>query len=60
MIPTINKPARVTGKTATVIDHFSTNFFIDTVFKTAILKTDISDHFQNGNFNLPEWYDTNY
>ena len=53
MIPTINKAARVTRKTATVIDHFFTGFFTDTVFKTAILKTDISDHF-------PIWYLSQY
>ena len=45
MIPTINKPTRVTRKTATAIDHILTNSFIDTVFKTAILETDISRHF---------------
>ena len=53
MIPTINKSARVTRKTATVTDHFFTNFLIDTVFKTEILKTDISDHF-------PIWYLSQY
>ena len=45
MIPTINKPTRVTRKTATAIDHILTNFFVDTVFKTVIFKSDISDHF---------------
>ena len=45
MIPTINKPTRVTRKTATAIDHILTNSFTDTVFKTAIFKSDISDHF---------------
>ena len=43
MIPTINKPNCVTRKTATATDHILRNSFIDTVFKTAILKTDISD-----------------
>ena len=43
LIPTINKPARVTLKTATVIDNILTNSF--TNFKSAIFKTDISDHF---------------
>ena len=45
MIPTINKPTRVTRKTATAIDHILTNCFIDRTFKTAIFKSDISDHF---------------
>ena len=45
MIPTINKPTRVTGKTATAIDHIPTNSFCDTVFKTFIYKCDVSDHF---------------
>ena len=45
MIPTINKPPRVTRKTATAIDHVLTNTFIDTTIKTGIIKSDISDHF---------------
>ena len=45
MIPTINKPTRVTRKTTTAIDHILTSSFNDTVFKTAIFKSDISDHF---------------
>ena len=45
LIPTINKPARVTMKTATAIDHILTNSFVDTDFKSAIFKTDIFDHF---------------
>ena len=45
MIPIINKPTRVTRKTATAIDHILTNCFIDKFFKTAIFKSDISDHF---------------
>ena len=45
MIPTINKPTRVTRKTATAIDHILTNCFVDRTFKTAIFKSDISDHF---------------
>ena len=31
--------------TATAIDHIFTNSFIDRNFKTAIIKTDVSDHF---------------
>ena len=49
MIPAINKPTRVTRKTATTIDHILTNFFVDTVFKTVIFTSDISDHF-------PTWF----
>ena len=45
MMPTINKPTRVTRKTATAIDHILTKSFCDTVFKTAIYKCDVSDHF---------------
>ena len=45
MIPTINKPTRVTANTATAIDHIITNVIIDTDFKTGILKSCISDHF---------------
>ena len=45
LIPTTNKPTRVTMKTATAIDHILTISFVDTDFKSAILKTDISDHF---------------
>ena len=42
MIPTINKPTRVTRKTATVIDNILTRSFVVTVFKT---ESDLSDHF---------------
>ena len=45
MVPTINKPTKVTRKTATAINHILTNHFIDVNFKTAIFKTDIPDHF---------------
>ena len=45
MTPTINKPARVTGKTATAINHILTNSFIDTIIKTGVIKSDVSDHF---------------
>ena len=45
LIPTINKPTRVTIKTATAMDNILTNSFVDTNFKSAIFKTDISDHF---------------
>ena len=42
MIPTINKPARVTKTMASVIDHILTNSFIDRNFKTAIFQSDVS------------------
>ena len=45
MIPTKNRPTRVTRKTATAIDHILTNQFINVNFKITIFKTDISDHF---------------
>ena len=45
VIPTINKAARVTRKTATAVNHILTNQIININFKIAILKTDISDHF---------------
>ena len=45
MIPTINKPTSVTRKTTTEIDHILTNSFTDTVFKTAIFKSDLYDLF---------------
>ena len=45
MIPNINKPTRVTANTVTAMDHIITNVIIDTVFKTGILKSCISDHF---------------
>ena len=45
MIPTINKPTSVTQKATTTIDHILTSSFTDTVFKTAIFKSDTSDHF---------------
>ena len=58
MIPTINKPTRVTQKTTTAIDHILTNSFTDTVFKTAIFKSNISDHFPIC-FMIPSCYETN-
>ena len=45
MIPTINKPTRVTRTTATAIEHILTNSFADRNFQTAIFKSDVSDHF---------------
>ena len=45
MIPTINKPTRVTKHTATAIDNIITNCIINSDFKSAIVKMDLSDHF---------------
>ena len=45
MIPTINKPTRVTRKTVTAIDSFLTNKFVDRTFTSGIFKCDVSDHF---------------
>ena len=45
MILTINKPTRITRKTAMAIDHILGNCFTEIVFKTAIFKSDISDRF---------------
>ena len=45
MVPTINKPTRVTRYTVTAVDHIFTNSIINTEIKSAIIKTDISDHF---------------
>ena len=45
LIPTVNKLTRVTRNTATVVDHITTNTVINAVFKTGIIKTDISDRF---------------
>ena len=52
MIPTINKPTRVTRQSAIAIDHILTNCFVNFNCKTTIFKTDISDHFPNS-FFLP-------
>ena len=56
MIPTINKPTRVTKKTATAIDHIITNSFVENTFKTAIIKSDVSDHFPICIFFLQQTY----
>ena len=45
LVPTINKPTRVTHKTISVIDHINKNSIYNNAFKTAIIKTDIADHF---------------
>ena len=45
MMPTTNKSARVTSYTTTAIDNFITNPIFDSDFESAIIKTDVSDHF---------------
>ena len=45
MIPTINKPTRVTRNTATAIDHFIPNTVVDTQLKSGIIETDLLDQF---------------
>ena len=52
MIPTINKPTRVTRQSATAVNHILTNCFVNFDFKTAIFKSDISNHFPI-RFSLP-------
>ena len=45
-IPLINKPTRVTQKTATLIDNIFTNIYKnENKYLTGILTTDISDHY---------------
>ena len=45
MISIINKPTRVSRKSATAIDHIFTNNFFDRSVLTGIIKYDLSDHF---------------
>ena len=45
LIPTIDKPTRVRKNSATAIDHIITDHVFTCNFKTAILKTDLTDHF---------------
>ena len=56
MIPTISKSTRVTKKTATAIDHIIINSFVQNTFKTAIIKSDVSDHFPICIFFLQQTY----
>ena len=41
----INRPARVTKSSSTIIDHVLTNTIIDSEVQSGIIKTDISDQF---------------
>ena len=45
LAPVINKPTRITKRSATAIDHIITNTLVNTDLKTGIIKSDISDHF---------------
>ena len=45
LVPTPNKPTRVTNKTMSATDHTITNSIYNNDFKTEIIRTDISDHF---------------
>ena len=45
MIPIINKPTRIGKNSATAIDHIIAKCIADCQFKSAILKTDVTDHF---------------
>ena len=45
VFPVINRPTRVTKRSATIIDHILTNTLIDSRIQSSILKTDIRDHF---------------
>ena len=44
-VPLITKPTRVSKNKATLIDHISTNSFINKTYLAGVIKTDISDHF---------------
>ena len=45
LIPTINKPTRVTNRSSTLIDNIITNNFHGNPLNTGIIKTDLTDHF---------------
>ena len=45
LVPTTNKPTRITNDTISAIDHIITNCIINNESKTSILSADISDHF---------------
>ena len=45
MIPTINKPTRVISYTATAIGNIINSSIFNNDFESAIIKTDVSDHF---------------
>ena len=45
LVPTVNKPTRVTKNNATLIDYIITNSFMDQENLAGILKIDVSEHF---------------
>ena len=45
IIPTKNKPTRVTSYIDTAIDNIITSSIFDNNFESATIKTDVSDHF---------------
>ena len=45
VLSVINKPTRVSKTSATAIDNFFINNYLETTFETGIFQTDISDHF---------------
>ena len=45
LLPTTNKPTRITNDTISAIDHIIINSIINSEFKIAILAGDISDYF---------------
>ncbi|XP_065681444.1 uncharacterized protein LOC136095124 [Hydra vulgaris] len=45
VIPTINKPTRITKKSSTLLVNIITNNFYNNYISTGIIKTDLSDHF---------------
>ena len=45
MISTINKAIPVTWKHAARRDHIATKNYAESLFETAIIKSDVSDHF---------------
>lgn len=44
-MPTLNNPAKVTSYTTTAIGNLITSSIFDYDFETAIIKTDVFDHF---------------
>ena len=45
LVPTTNKPTRITNDTISAMDHIITNYIINNESKTSILSAVISDHF---------------
>lgn len=45
IIQTINKPCRIAKKIVTSIDHVTTNSCEENIFRTTMIKSDVSDIF---------------